>query len=179
MTRIKFPAAAPLLTVVAVLAGCSKSSQSSQAPAPAPAQSATSTSTASGAAPTDYGTSTSPGPGKIALNISVDGGEAVYGDPVAGKQVFNQCVSCHAVEAGQNKVGPTLHGVIGRPAGTIPGFRYSDSNKKSGKVWTEQELYTYLANPQKELPGTYMTYIGVSDPQKRADVIAYLQENTK
>lgn len=175
MTRIKFPAAAPLMTVVAVLAGCSKSSQSSQAPASAPAESATSAA----AGPADYGTATSPGAGKLKLAIGVDGGKAIYGDPTAGKQVFNQCVSCHAVEAGQNKVGPTLHAVIGRPAGTLPGFRYSDANKKSGKVWTEQELYTYLANPQKEVPGTYMTYIGVSDPQKRADVIAYLQENTK
>jgi cytochrome c len=127
----------------------------------------------------DYGTATSAGPGKLKLAISGDDGKAIYGDPEAGKTVFNQCVSCHAVEAGQNKVGPTLHGIIGRKAGQIPGFHYSDANAKSGKVWTEQELYLYLANPQKDVPGTYMTFIGVSDPQKRADVIAYLQENTK
>ena len=173
MTTITLRAAAPLMAVVAVLAGCSKPSQSSQAPAPA--ESAISSS----AAPADYGTATSPGAGKLKLSISVDGGKAIYGDPAAGKEVFNQCISCHAVEAGQNKVGPTLHAIIGRPAGQIAGFHYSDANKNSGKVWTEQELYTYLANPQKEVPGTYMTFIGVSDPQKRADVIAYLQENTK
>ena len=173
MTRIKFPAAVPLLTVVAVVAGCSKSSQSSQTAAPS--ENATPTA----AAPADYGTAISPGSGKLKLSISVDGGKAIYGDPTAGKQVFNQCVSCHSVAAGENKVGPTLHAIIGRKAGEIPGFRYSDANKNSGKVWTEQELYTYLANPQKEVPGTYMTFIGVSDPQKRADVIAYLQENTK
>jgi cytochrome c len=175
MTTIKLRVAAPLMTVVAVLAGCSKPSQSSQAPASG--ESSTSTPTAAG--PADYGTAVSPGPGKLKLSISVDGGKAIYGDPTAGKEVFNQCVSCHSVAVGENKVGPTLHAIIGRKAGEIPGFRYSDANKNSGKVWSEQELYTYLANPQKEVPGTYMTFIGVSDPQKRADVIAYLQENTK
>jgi len=174
MTRIRFPAAAPLLTVVAVLAGCSKPSQSSQAPA-GPADNAT----PAAAGPVDYGTATSPGPGKLELAISVVGGKAIYGDPTAGKEVFNQCVSCHSVAAGENKVGPSLHAIIGRKAGQIPGFRYSDANKNSGFLWTEQELYAYLASPQKVLPGTYMTFIGVNDPQKRADVIAYLQENTK
>ena len=173
MTRLKFPAAAPLLTVVAVLAGCSKSSQSS----PAPASSESATPAASG--PVDDGTATGPGPGKLQLAITVDGGKTIYGDPTAGKEVFNQCVSCHSIAAGENKVGPSLHAIIGRPAGRIPNFHYSDANKKSGKVWSEQELYAYLANPQKDVPGTYMTYIGLSDPQKRADVIAYLQENTK
>jgi cytochrome c len=175
MPRIKLAAAAPLMTVVAVLAGCSKPSQSSQAPASGPAENAA----PAGTRPVDYGTATSPGPGKLKLAIDADGGKAIYGDPTAGKEVFNQCVSCHSATAGENKVGPTLHGIIGRKAGQIPGFRYSDANKNSGKVWTEQELYTYLANPQHEVPGTYMTFIGVSDPQKRADVIAYLQENTK
>ncbi len=177
MTTINFRAAAPLMTIVAVLAGCSKSSQSSQAPASA--ENAAPASSASGAAPADYGTATTPGAGKLKLSISVDGGKAIYGDPTAGKEVFNQCVSCHSVAAGENKVGPTLHAIVGRKAGQIPGFRYSDANKSSGKVWTEQELYSYLASPQKVLPGTYMTFIGVNDAQKRADVIAYLQENTK
>jgi cytochrome c len=175
MPRIRFAVAAPLMTVVAVLAGCSKPSQSSQAPAAGPAENAA----PAPAGPVDYGTATSPGPGKLKLSIAVDDGKAIYGDPDSGKQVFNQCVSCHSVAASENKVGPTLHAIIGRQAGQIPGFRYSDANKNSGKTWTEQELYTYLANPQKDVPGTYMTYIGVSDPQKRADVIAYLQENTK
>jgi cytochrome c len=171
MPRIRY-AAASLMAVAAALAACSKSSQSSQAPA-----AGESSATPSG--PVDYGTATSPGPGKLKLDIAVEGGKAIYGDPDAGKQVFNQCVSCHSVAAGENKVGPTLHAIIGRPAGQISGFRYSDANKKSGKVWGEQELYVYLANPQKEVSGTYMTFIGVNDPQKRADVIAYLQENTK
>ena len=100
----------------------------------------------------NYGTATSPGPGKLKLSISVDDGKAIYGDPTAGKEVFNQCVSCHSVAAGENKVGPTLHGIIGRKASQIPGFRYSGANKNSGKVWTEQELYSYLASPRRSCP---------------------------
>ncbi len=116
---------------------------------------------------------------KIPLAIKDAKGAAVSGDPVSGKAVFAQCMTCHSAKAGENKVGPSLHGIIGRHSGIIPGFHYSAANKNSGLVWTEQELYTYLENPQKTVPGTYMTYTGVKDPQKRADVIAYLQENTK
>jgi cytochrome c len=169
MSTLKSWAVAGL--ALTALWGCSKSSNTAQAPATAEG--------AQPAGPVDYGTATNPGSGKLKLDISVDGGKAIYGDPTAGKEVFNQCVSCHSAAAGENKVGPSLHAIIGRKAGAIPGFRYSDANKNSGKVWSEQELYTYLANPQKEVPGTYMTFIGVQDPQKRADVIAYLQENTK
>jgi cytochrome c len=116
---------------------------------------------------------------KIPLAIKDASGAAVSGDPLSGKAVFAQCMTCHSAKAGENKVGPSLHGIIGRHSGMIPGFHYSTANKNSGIVWTEQELYKYLENPQKTIPGTYMTYTGVKDPQKRADVIAYLQENTK
>jgi cytochrome c len=115
----------------------------------------------------------------IPLQIKNASGATVSGDPASGKVVFTQCQTCHSKEPGENKVGPSLHGIIGRHSGMIPGFNYSSANKGSGIVWTEQELYTYLENPQKTVPGTYMTYTGVKDPQKRADVIAYLQENTK
>ncbi len=115
----------------------------------------------------------------IPLQIKSATGAAVSGDPVSGKAVFAQCMTCHSAKAGENKVGPSLHGIIGRHSGIVPGFHYSTANKNSGLVWTEQELYKYLENPQKTVPGTYMTYTGVKDPQKRADVIAYLQENTK
>jgi len=115
----------------------------------------------------------------IPLQIKTAAGAPVSGDPVSGKAVFAQCMTCHSAKAGENKVGPSLHGIIGRHSGIVPGFHYSTANKNSGLVWTEQELYKYLENPQKTVPGTYMTYTGVKDPQKRADVIAYLQENTK
>jgi cytochrome c len=118
-------------------------------------------------------------PGTIPLDIKDEKGAPVFGNPTTGKTVFATCGTCHSIAAGQNKVGPSLHGIINRHSGSIPNFRYSAANKKSGIVWTEQNLYTYLASPQKMVPGTYMSFTGYKEPQKRADVIAYLQQATK
>ena len=118
-------------------------------------------------------------PGTIPLEIKDEKGAAVFGNPTTGKAVFATCGTCHSIVAGQNKVGPSLHGIINRHASSIANFRYSPANKKSNIVWSEQNLYTYLANPQKMVPGTYMTFTGYKEPQKRADVIAYLQTATK
>jgi cytochrome c len=112
----------------------------------------------------------------IPLQIKSDQGQPVSGNPANGQQAFMVCSACHSIQPGQNMVGPSLHDIINRHAGTISSFHYSPANKNSGIVWTEQELYTYLENPQKTVPGTYMTYIGMKDPQQRADVIAYLQQ---
>ena len=87
---------------------------------------------------------------------------------------FAQCAACHAVEAGKNGVGPSLAGVFGSKAGSVAGYSYSDANKNSGLTWDEATLDTYLTNPMKMVPGTKMTFAGISDPQKRADLIAYL-----
>jgi cytochrome c len=144
------------------------------APAAAPAAPGAAAPAATAAA-TGVG---APGPGMIKLDIKFNGGD-VYGNPTTGAQGFAICGACHSIQAGQNLVGPSLHGIIGRHSGAVPGFHYSPANKGSGLVWTEQELYTYLEDPQKTVPGTYMTYTGVKDPQQRADVIAYLQQNTK
>jgi len=100
---------------------------------------------------------------------------SLTGDPAAGEKVFANCVSCHSVEAGVNKVGPTLHGVVGRHSGEIADFNYSDANKNSGITWTPDELFVYLADPQAKIPGTKMIFPGIKDPQQRADLIAYLQ----
>ncbi|NBU27568.1 MAG: cytochrome c family protein, partial [Caulobacteraceae bacterium] len=81
-------------------------------------------------------------------------------------------------EVGVNKVGPSLHGVVGRTAGSIAGFRYSAANKGSGVKWSEDVLFTYLENPRKFMPGTNMSFVGLRDPQKRADVIAYLKSQS-
>ncbi len=115
-------------------------------------------------------------PGTIPI-AATDGGKPVFGNPTTGKAVFNTCGTCHSIVAGQNKVGPSLHGIIGRHSGIVPNFRYSAANKNSGIVWTEQKLFDYLAAPQKMVPGTYMSFAGYKEPQKRADVIAYLKTN--
>lgn len=101
------------------------------------------------------------------------------GDAKKGEADFITCKTCHAIEAGVNKIGPSLHGVVGRKAGIIPGFTYSAANKDSGITWTEEKLFQYLENPQRVVPGTKMSFAGwPTDPQKRADVIAYLKSNS-
>ena len=100
------------------------------------------------------------------------------GDAAAGKAVFAQCRTCHTTEEGKNMTGPSLHNVVGREAGTVAGFNYSDANKNSGITWTEQKLFQYLEKPQRVIPGTKMIFPGLPDAQKRADVIAYLKNPT-
>ncbi|GHH17852.1 MULTISPECIES: c-type cytochrome [Sphingomonas] len=104
---------------------------------------------------------------------------AYTGDAKKGEADFITCKTCHAIEAGVNKIGPSLHAVVGRKAGIIPGFVYSTANKNSGITWTEEKLFQYLENPQRIVPGTKMSFAGwPTDPQKRADVIAYLKANS-
>lgn len=115
----------------------------------------------------------------VSLDITDASGAKMSGDPANGQKVFAQCAACHSIKPGENRVGPSLHAIVGRKSGSVPGFRYSDANKNSGITWTEQEMFTYLENPRAKVPGTIMTFVGLRDPQQRADVIAYLQENTK
>lgn len=101
------------------------------------------------------------------------------GDATRGKYVFYQCRVCHYVEKlAPHDNGPNLFNVFGRTAGTAPGFEhYSDAMKKSGIVWSPQYLDTWLANPTTFIPGTRMLFPqGIPDAQRRADLIAYLQQ---
>ncbi len=104
--------------------------------------------------------------------------EALTGDAANGRRVFTKCMSCHVVQEGQNRVGPSLYGIIGREAGSIEGFRYSDANKNSGILWTEATMFAYLEQPQQYIPGTNMAFPGLPKPQDRADVIAYVIAET-
>lgn len=98
------------------------------------------------------------------------------GDPANGEKLFRQCKSCHTVEAGKNRVGPTLHGVFGRKAGTVDDFKgYSEGMKASGIVWDAKTLDPYLNNPKAVIPDGRMAFAGVAKPEDRADIIAYLQ----
>ena len=104
-------------------------------------------------------------------------------DPEEGAEVFKKCRACHDVgPTAKNKVGPLLNGIIGRKAGTIEGFAYSDANKAAGAkglTWTEDVLLKYLENPLTFMPGTKMAFAGLKDVRDRKDLIAYLKTFAK
>jgi cytochrome c len=95
-------------------------------------------------------------------------------DPAHGEQVYARCLACHALAS--DRVGPRHCGLLGRRAGSVPGFNYSPAMKKSKLTWDEKTLDRFLAKPMKVVPGTAMTYDGVPDPKDRADLIAYLRD---
>jgi cytochrome c len=113
----------------------------------------------------------------LALAVILGPSAARAGDAAAGEQVFRRiCSTCHIATAeGRRGVGPTLFGVVGRKAGTLEGFRYSEANKNSGIVWTPDILDKYIENPRAVVPGTIMTYAGLRTEADRANVIAYLE----
>jgi cytochrome c len=97
-------------------------------------------------------------------------------DPVAGQAVFkSQCSICHSPLADKNMVGPSLFGLIGRKSGSVAGFHYSAANKAADITWNADILDKYLTSPRDVVPGTIMTYAGLKDAAKRADLIAYLE----
>ncbi len=102
------------------------------------------------------------------------------GDEARGERLFNQqCKACHTLDqGGHNLVGPNLHGLFGRKAGSAD-YRYSDAMKKSGIVWDEKALTDYLKDPKGKVPGTKMTYIGLRQEQQQQDMIAFLEKATQ
>ena len=96
----------------------------------------------------------------------------VAGDARNGEELYARCAACHALA--YDRVGPRHCGILGRRAGSVAGFDYSDAMKKSGIVWSEKTLDRFIADPLKTVPGTTMTYAGVRAQKERADLIAYL-----
>ncbi|HEY8268438.1 MAG TPA: cytochrome c family protein [Xanthobacteraceae bacterium] len=113
----------------------------------------------------------------ILFFLSVHSAAAIAADPAAGERVFRKCLACHAVgEGAQHKVGPILNGLIGRHAGSYPGYNYTDANKNSKFVWDEPTLAKYLKNPKAAIPGTKMEFAGLPREHEIADVIAFLKQ---
>lgn len=102
---------------------------------------------------------------------------ASAGDADRGKTVFERCTTCHAVKADESRrlPGPSLAGVVGRPAAQLPDFRYSPALKRSGVTWTDDALDRFLAEPQAFVRGTRMPFAGLTEKADRDDVVAYLK----
>lgn len=93
-----------------------------------------------------------------------------------GEQLFKRyCAVCHSTESGQNKVGPSLAGIVGRPSGDEDGFNYSEAMQSAHVTWDEKTLDKYLGEPKSVVPGTKMLFPGVKNPDERHAIIDYLK----
>jgi cytochrome c len=107
-------------------------------------------------------------------------GAALAQDADAGEKIFAKCKACHQIgPTAKNGVGPILNGVVGRKAGIIEGYNYSEANKSSGITWDEATLKEYLTNPRAKVPGTKMIFPGLPSEQDRDNVIAFLKQYDK
>jgi cytochrome c len=115
------------------------------------------------------------------LGLGVVPPAVAHGDAARGERVFQRCYACHSVEAGENKLpGPNLRGVLGRRAGSLPGFRYSpamiEAGTRGGLVWTRETLDRFLADPERMVPGTEMGLpAGLANPDDRRDVVDFIE----
>lgn len=113
----------------------------------------------------------------MAVSLGAASGPALAdGDAEAGAKVFNKCKACHTIAASdKHKVGPNLHGVIGRAAGTADGYRYSKAMSESGLTWDEATLTQYLHAPRDFVKGTKMSFAGLKKDDEIEDVLAYIK----
>ncbi len=103
---------------------------------------------------------------------------ALQGDAAAGELVFKKCMPCHSTAPNKMKVGPSLHGVVGRTPGTLAGYKYSPAMTAfgaGGAVWDKATIDSYLVAPRDVVPNTKMIFVGLPDAQTRAHLIAYLE----
>ena len=111
--------------------------------------------------------------------VAVGGAGALLAANVApaGEKVFkSDCAVCHSTSAkGGPTIGPTMFGVVGRKAGSLPGYHYSSAMEMAGLVWTQSNLDKYIANPKSVVPGDKMPYAGLKNAQKRDALVEYLK----
>lgn len=109
-------------------------------------------------------------------------GYANAADVKKGKRVFNKCKACHTLVENKHRIGPSLHGIFGRTAGTTPKYKYSKAMKKAGEngiVWTEKTLTEYLVKPRTYIKGTKMAFAGIKKKSDMENLMAFLKGATK
>jgi cytochrome c len=97
----------------------------------------------------------------------------------SGEKVFRRCQACHSTDADDNGVGPTLHGVVGRPVASVADFNYSDAMKayaEANPTWDEAHLVNYLHKPRETVKGTKMAFAGIPKDEDREAVVCYLAQ---
>ncbi|MCX8506984.1 MAG: cytochrome c family protein [Alphaproteobacteria bacterium] len=111
--------------------------------------------------------------GLMALNSTA----FAAGDAGLGEKLYTKCAICHSNKAEVNKIGPSLFGIVGRAAATVPNYTYSQAMKdwSKGKKWDVKQMDAWIANPRKLVAATKMSYVGMNDATDRANLIAYLQ----
>jgi cytochrome c len=146
-----------VLSLAASVTGCGKASTQDQSAAPPPPPSLAAMKALQAALPAPYNTA------------NLENGQAK----------FALCASCHTITpGGPNMTGPHLHDVVGRKAGSIADYNYSEALKSSGWIWDAARLDAWLTNPRTMLAGTKMSFVGLRDPKDRTDLIAYLMVNS-
>jgi cytochrome c2 len=98
-------------------------------------------------------------------------------DAAKGEKVYAKCKTCHELTTAKNKVGPTLQGVIGRQAGAVAGFKYSEPMIKSGVTWDAATIGEYVAKPKEFILGNKMAFAGLKKEDEIADLLAYIEAN--
>jgi cytochrome c len=111
--------------------------------------------------------------------LTLASGTAVATDANKGKKVFNKCKACHTMKAGKNKIGPSLHGIMGRKAASVPKFKYSKAMKASGLTWDDKTLRKFLKKPKKLVKGTRMSFAGIKKQKQMDNLMAYLKKASK
>ncbi len=116
----------------------------------------------------------------VAILLAVALPQTVWaGDAALGAKKFALCKACHEISTPKNRLGPSLQGVMGRKAGTLEGFKFSDAMKNSGVTWDVATLAAYLANPKTFMPGNKMAFAGLKKPEDVENMLAYLEEASK